>query len=301
MILDVELEHSRWIESPWRFEAGTPPVAEAVALARRSITWKSWEWSGCASMSGGWPLTLWSVLPGPRASSFTAARSRSAVGRTFAFNIEDGRGGIIHPHDVGSYLRQPGDRDPGRPSLRQAADAAFRCAGDVPRLVLSLQHGTRSSTACWRRSQGQGILWRSLNMEYRGAVPGNPARPLPSPPSPLPGPAGERFPVKHQNPLCGDELLLRLELDGRGRVAEICFKGHGCSISQASASMMSEAVRGLDARGGPGADRDGPPDDARRARWGPGPGGHRGPLGGGEVPGAGSSAPCWPGWRSRMP
>jgi nitrogen fixation protein NifU and related proteins len=51
--------------------------------------------------------------------------------------------------------------------------------------------------------------------------------------------------VKHENPLCGDELLLSVELGaGDGVIAEICFAGHGCSISQASASMMTEAVLG---------------------------------------------------------
>ncbi len=52
--------------------------------------------------------------------------------------------------------------------------------------------------------------------------------------------------VKHENPLCGDELLLSVQLDSEGgRIEKICFAGHGCSISQASASMMTEAVQGL--------------------------------------------------------
>jgi nitrogen fixation NifU-like protein len=46
------------------------------------------------------------------------------------------------------------------------------------------------------------------------------------------------------NPLCGDEV--RVDLDIRdGRVFDVCFEGKGCSISQASASMMTEAVKGL--------------------------------------------------------
>jgi len=49
--------------------------------------------------------------------------------------------------------------------------------------------------------------------------------------------------VHHDNPLCGDELDLRLEL-ADGRVKEVSFDGHGCAISQASASMMTEAVAG---------------------------------------------------------
>jgi nitrogen fixation protein NifU and related proteins len=45
------------------------------------------------------------------------------------------------------------------------------------------------------------------------------------------------------NPLCGDEITVRAHL-ADGRVAEIAFEGQGCSISQASASMMTEAVSG---------------------------------------------------------
>jgi nitrogen fixation NifU-like protein len=50
--------------------------------------------------------------------------------------------------------------------------------------------------------------------------------------------------AKGNNPLCGDEVTVHLRL-GDGRVAEAAFEGQGCSISQASASMMTEAVRGL--------------------------------------------------------
>ena len=45
------------------------------------------------------------------------------------------------------------------------------------------------------------------------------------------------------NPLCGDELLLDLRFDG-DRVAEVAIQGQGCSISQSSASMMSQAING---------------------------------------------------------
>jgi nitrogen fixation NifU-like protein len=49
----------------------------------------------------------------------------------------------------------------------------------------------------------------------------------------------------HQNnPLCGDEITLHARLDGGG-VAELTFEGQGCSISQASASMLTEAVTGM--------------------------------------------------------
>lgn len=45
------------------------------------------------------------------------------------------------------------------------------------------------------------------------------------------------------NPLCGDRLHLSLRLDGE-RLTDIAFDGQGCAISVASASLMSEAVKG---------------------------------------------------------
>ena len=47
------------------------------------------------------------------------------------------------------------------------------------------------------------------------------------------------------NPLCGDRLTLSLKL-ADGRIEDIRFEGKGCAISTASASLMSEAVKGKD-------------------------------------------------------
>lgn len=49
--------------------------------------------------------------------------------------------------------------------------------------------------------------------------------------------------VPMHNPLCGDEIDLHVKLDG-DRVTDLKFTGRGCSISQAAASMMTEAVKG---------------------------------------------------------
>jgi nitrogen fixation protein NifU and related proteins len=46
------------------------------------------------------------------------------------------------------------------------------------------------------------------------------------------------------NPLCGDELKVQLKL-ADGRIEAVRFSGHGCAISQASASMASDEVVGM--------------------------------------------------------
>lgn len=49
--------------------------------------------------------------------------------------------------------------------------------------------------------------------------------------------------IEGVNPLCGDQLMLYLKLDG-DKITDIMFDGHGCAISIASASLMTEAVKG---------------------------------------------------------
>lgn len=51
--------------------------------------------------------------------------------------------------------------------------------------------------------------------------------------------------VHHVNPTCGDELTLRLRLSEDGKnVEDVSYDAQGCSISQASASMMADLVTG---------------------------------------------------------
>ncbi len=47
------------------------------------------------------------------------------------------------------------------------------------------------------------------------------------------------------NPLCGDELTVRLLVGEGGRIEDVRFSGHGCAISQAAASMTSDEVKGM--------------------------------------------------------
>jgi len=50
--------------------------------------------------------------------------------------------------------------------------------------------------------------------------------------------------LAHNNPLCGDEISVRVKV-ADGGVADAAFEGQGCSISQASASMLTERIKGM--------------------------------------------------------
>ncbi len=49
--------------------------------------------------------------------------------------------------------------------------------------------------------------------------------------------------AEDSNPLCGDQLAIDLQIEG-DRVSAVRFRGRGCAISQASASMLSEMIEG---------------------------------------------------------
>ena len=46
------------------------------------------------------------------------------------------------------------------------------------------------------------------------------------------------------NPLCGDQIRMQLKLDD-GTISDVRFSGKGCAISQASASMLTERIKGM--------------------------------------------------------
>ena len=52
--------------------------------------------------------------------------------------------------------------------------------------------------------------------------------------------------IQHRefNPLCGDQIEITIKLDGQ-KISDIKFDGHGCAISQSSASMLTEKVKNL--------------------------------------------------------
>ncbi len=60
---------------------------------------------------------------------------------------------------------------------------------------------------------------------------------------------GRLEPATHQsresNPLCGDEISLTLRADGASRIEDVRFEGEGCAISMASASLLTDAIKGM--------------------------------------------------------
>jgi nitrogen fixation NifU-like protein len=53
------------------------------------------------------------------------------------------------------------------------------------------------------------------------------------------------FVYEEDNPLCGDVIQIAVQLDEQQRVADVKWEGQGCAISQASASLLTEEIKGM--------------------------------------------------------
>jgi len=51
---------------------------------------------------------------------------------------------------------------------------------------------------------------------------------------------------REDNPLCGDDIRVTMKVGEDGKVADVKFQGRGCAISQASASLLTTRVKGMD-------------------------------------------------------
>ena len=136
---------SRPTTCPWKFEAGTPPIAEAIGLGAAV------DYLEALGMRRG-PRPRDGRSPGTRSTRSTTAsatgsrstaRATSTAGAARSRSLFEG----IHAHDISPGPRRGRRVRPGRPPLREAADARARRAGDGPGVVLRLQRRGRRRRA----------------------------------------------------------------------------------------------------------------------------------------------------------
>jgi cysteine desulfurase/selenocysteine lyase len=151
MAREVALDGATWNDVPWRFEAGTPPVAEAVGL---QAAMAYLEAVGMAAVHdhevrlAAAARRILSGVPGVRVLGPAAAPVGSAV---VAFSVRDAAGGWLHPYDLGVVLDQEGvairaGHHCARPlHLRLGLEASGRASGylytspsDLERLAAAL-------------------------------------------------------------------------------------------------------------------------------------------------------------------
>ncbi len=157
MISSVTLNDATWNELPWKFEAGTPPIAEAVGLAAAVGYLDEFTMERVRAHEVALTAQLLEVLasiPGLTILGPPEADSRGALA---AFTIDG-----IHPHDIaellgrdgvciraGHHCAQPLMRALGIGASARASLGVYSTSADIEALGESLRHATRALRAGW--------------------------------------------------------------------------------------------------------------------------------------------------------
>ena len=244
MILSVTFEKTTYNELPYKFEAGTPNIAGVIALRRGH---RLRDRRSASTASPPTSTTCWPTRRGgcsrSRACASSARRRRrrpsspscsTASTRTTSARSSTTRASPCAP---GTTARSrswtasacpPPRAPPWRSTTRrEEIDVLVKGLHKV-REVFAVRQGpmTRSQRDSTRRSILDHMPRRPRNFREH-----------------LPEARTESTRRTGYNPLCGDRATVYVRLEG-DVVKDVGFKGAGCSISTASASMMTESVKG---------------------------------------------------------
>ena len=146
MIKEVWIDHARWNDLPWRFEPGTPPIAEAVGLMAAIEYLEKIGMERVAEHEGALAqatVEQLSAIPGVNVYGPRAGAPRGAV---VAFSVEG-----LHPHDVAALLDQQGI----------AVRAGHHCAQPLMRWC-GVVGTARASFSVYNSSEEVSILAHAL-------------------------------------------------------------------------------------------------------------------------------------------
>ncbi len=235
MIRSVSIEKTTWNELPQKFEAGTPPFAQAVGLGA-AIDYL--EGVGIEAIEAHehelteYALGKLEEIPGVSIYGVPLERRGGIV----SFDVEG-----VHPHDVaqilgfegvavraGHHCTQPLMQRLGIAATTRASFYLYNVPEEIDRLVEGLHKvrktfGMSEFDAMYR----EVILDHYKNPRGHGVIEDADAE------------------AEGENPLCGDEVAIYVEFAEDGEtIADVKFRGRGCAISQASTSMLMELVKG---------------------------------------------------------
>lgn len=256
MIREVSIADSTYADPPWRYEAGTPNVADVIGLGAAVDYLNALGMDAVAAHDrelGRLARSRLADVPGIRLLG--PEPGPDSTGSLVSFHLDG-----VHPHDVaqeldrrgiavraGHHCCQPLMKRFGLPATSRASFYVYNRPSDVDALVEALHEvvrgygprpvpvggvpGPGDSASAARDEEPRDELFREVVLDHYLHPAGR---------EPVESPQVEWF---GKNPLCGDEVTVRLRLDDC-RIAGIQVAGHGCSISVASGSMLAQALKG---------------------------------------------------------
>ena len=238
MIKRVTYEASTYADLPHKFEAGTPNIADVIAFGAAIDYLEDLGMDAVREHESA--ITQYAIdrLRETEGVHVYGPLDAEERGGAVAFNYRD-----LHPHDLSQVLDQHGIAIRAGHHCAQPLMRRLDVRRDRARELLPVQSRGRSGCADrWDHRERQDLLGMQSELEldelYRELILDHYKRPHHREKLAEFDVTAEGF-----NPVCGDEIEMELGFEGE-RLSAIGVRGRGCSISQASASMMSDVVAG---------------------------------------------------------
>ncbi len=236
MIRSVSMERTTWNELPYKFEAGTPAIAEAVGFGAAvdyvtAVGLDAIEQHEHELVE----YTLGRLAELPWISTYGPSPEHRAG--IVSLNVDG-----VHPHDVAQVLDWEGVAVRAGHHCTQPLMAKLGHRRDGARELLPVLDSGGDRPPGRRPPEGQEqprLIMSEFDQLYRELILDHYKNPRNHG---LLEPADAQ--AEGQNPLCGDEIAVSVRLGEGDVIEEVGFDGRGCAISQAATSMLSDLVKG---------------------------------------------------------
>jgi len=234
MIRNVTLSESSWNELPWKFEAGTPPIAEGIALAAAVDYLEEIGMDRIRAHENELAqYALERLEARPDVETYGPPPGAARAGLV-SFNVGD-----VHGHDLSSVLNdrgiavragdhctQPLHDVLDVPGSVRASFYVYNTAREIDRLLDAIENAEPKRDAHVRDNYHDRIVDHFERPRDDG-VPGSPS-----------------FVVAADETSCGDDGEFAVSVDAAGRIDGIGYKSESCAVSTAVASLLSEYLQG---------------------------------------------------------
>jgi len=236
MIRNVTFEDASWNELPWKFEAGTPPIAEGIALAAAADYLEAIGMEAIADHENHLAqYCLDRFANRPEITTYGPPRGEERSGLV-AFNVEGVHGhdlsSILNDHGIavraGDHCTQPLHDKLDIPGSVRASFYVYNTTDEIDHLLEVLED------AAGKRDQ------HVRSDRYHDLIADHYERPRNAG-----GLEDPQFVKSSEETTCGDDGEFHVDIDDEGVIADIAYESRSCAVSSAVASMLSEELQGM--------------------------------------------------------
>lgn len=236
MISHVTFTDSSWNELPWKFEAGTPPIAEGIALAAAADYLDEIGMESVRRHEN--ELAQYALERLEDRDHVETYGPPSGVERTglVSFNVAG-----VHGHDLSSLLNdhgiavRAGDHctQPLHDKLQIAGSVrasvyVYNTADEIDRLLEVVDRAADDLPEYLTSDRYHDLIYE----HYRS-------------PKNAGGLSDPTFVKSSEETTCGDEGEFQVKVDADGRIEQLAFESDSCAVSSAVASLLTEHLRGV--------------------------------------------------------